>query len=47
MENYKLGHKFIIEDQMLKDVDSVLMMITAKFDECFIKSYPDLLFVEE
>jgi len=47
MENYKLGNKFIIEDQFLRDVDYIFMEITAKFDKCFIKNYPDLIYKED
>lgn len=47
MEIYKLGNKFIIEDQLLRDVDYIFMEITAKFDKCFIKNYPDLLYKED
>ncbi len=47
MEDYKLGNKFIIEDQLLRDADFIFMLITAKFDKFFIKNYPDLLCKED
>ncbi len=47
MNNFQLGNKLIIKDHVLENVELLITLIIAEFDNALLKLYPGLLFKEE